>query len=109
MARMFMESGSLPTSFPAMKARPSVALMRQQRIRTVVVFPAPFGPKKPKTSPSFTWRLSPSMAVTSPNSLPKPTVSMNSIGFHSRFVDGMTPPTYLRDGEGLNQGLGRRP
>src|SRR6266568_8471554 len=36
-----------------MVTRPAVGRMRPTSIRIVVVFPAPFGPRKPKTSP---WR-----------------------------------------------------
>ena len=36
---------------PAIVAVPDVGAMRVPSVRTVVVFPAPFGPRKPKTSP----------------------------------------------------------
>jgi hypothetical protein len=38
---------------PSMKALPDVGAMRQQSILTVVVLPAPFGPRRPNTSPSL--------------------------------------------------------
>jgi hypothetical protein len=43
---------------------------------TVVVLPAPFGPRKPKTSPAFTDRSRPSIAVKSPNRLPNAVASI---------------------------------
>jgi hypothetical protein len=36
---------------PATVAEPEVGAIRVLRVRTVVVFPAPFGPRKPNTSP----------------------------------------------------------
>ena len=36
---------------PATVAEPEVGAMSVPSVRTVVVFPAPFGPRKPKTSP----------------------------------------------------------
>ena len=39
-------------------ARPDVGRMRSSRMRIVVVLPAPFGPRKPKISPSSTSRSS---------------------------------------------------
>jgi hypothetical protein len=41
--------------------------MSPASILIVVVLPAPFGPSRPKTSPSAIVRVSPSTAVTSPN------------------------------------------
>src|SRR3990172_6112255 len=53
--RMFWSS--LPTSQRPMKARPAVGPIRLVSMRTVVVLPAPFGPRKPNTSPSRTSRV----------------------------------------------------
>jgi hypothetical protein len=36
---------------PATVAEPEVGASRVPSVRTVVVFPAPFGPRKPNTSP----------------------------------------------------------
>ena len=47
-------------------ARPDVGRARPNRIRSVVVFPAPFGPRKPHTLPSGTVNESPSSAVVRP-------------------------------------------
>ena len=44
-------SESLKTSCPAIKARPEVAGIKLDKIRIVVLLPAPFGPRKPTISP----------------------------------------------------------
>src|SRR5881227_3024003 len=44
-------SNSRRTSWPQMVTDPAVGRMRPTSMRMVVVFPAPFGPRKPKTSP----------------------------------------------------------
>jgi hypothetical protein len=41
-------------SLPKMYTLPDVGLRRVVRILRVVVFPAPFGPRKPNTVPYFT-------------------------------------------------------
>jgi hypothetical protein len=45
-------------------------------ILMVVVLPAPFGPSKPKNSPSLTVNDMPSTAVSSPNRFTRPSTSM---------------------------------
>jgi drug/metabolite transporter (DMT)-like permease len=50
-----------------MLACPLVFPIKQHNIRTVVVFPAPFGPRKPKTSPLSTCNVTLSTAVKLPN------------------------------------------
>ena len=42
------------TSCPSTRAAPEVGISSVTSILIVVVFPAPFGPSKPKSSPSFT-------------------------------------------------------
>src|SRR2546425_7118493 len=56
---IFNESVSSPTSKFAILAAPLVFDIKQQSILTVVVFPAPLGPRNPKTSPSSTLRVTP--------------------------------------------------
>jgi hypothetical protein len=53
-------------SKPAISAVPSVGGMKPVRIRIVVVFPAPFGPRKPTTSPFSTLNETSSTATRSP-------------------------------------------
>ena len=48
-----------------MKARPAVGLVRVVRMPMVVDFPAPFGPKSPKTSPGRISKEIPSRATSS--------------------------------------------
>ena len=52
------------TSSPATVAVPESAWARVVRILTVVDFPAPLGPSRPKTVPAGTAKLSPSRART---------------------------------------------
>src|SRR5438477_3125287 len=54
---------------PATTADPDVGATSVPRVRTVVVFPAPFGPRKPKTSPEVTVKDTSSKAVRPPNRL----------------------------------------
>src|SRR6476620_2485857 len=63
-------SGSLTTSYPATVAVPAVGRSSVVSIRSVVVLPAPLGPRKPTTSPSATSRSTPSTARTSVFCLP---------------------------------------
>src|SRR4030088_2047411 len=53
-ARIFASSD--PSRCPATTAVPEVGAMSAHRSRSVVVLPAPFGPRNPKTSPSSTSR-----------------------------------------------------
>ena len=46
--------GSAWTSIPSMRTRPRVGRRRPDRMRIVVLFPAPFGPRKPKNRPRGT-------------------------------------------------------
>ena len=58
--------GSRVTSRPRTSARPRSGVKRVVRIRTAVVFPAPLGPRRPRTVPVGTSRDTPSRAWTSP-------------------------------------------
>jgi hypothetical protein len=48
---------------PASVTRPAVGGRKPVIIRIVVVFPAPFGPRKPRISPSATRKLTESTAA----------------------------------------------
>src|SRR3972149_10336765 len=61
-----MSSESLVESRPRTSALPEVGRIRSSRVRVVVVFPAPLGPRNPNTAPGVTTR-SPS---TMPRALP---------------------------------------
>src|SRR5215217_4085069 len=62
-------SRSLTTSWPATSARPFVGLASVHSMLIVVVLPAPLGPRKPKTSPASTSKLTPRTASKSSNLL----------------------------------------
>src|SRR5260370_177524 len=70
-------------SCPATAARPREGVSRVARRCTVVVLPAPFGPRKPKNSPSPTSRSKRSSARIGPKSFPNP-------------LPAMPPPPILR-------------
>jgi len=61
-----MASGWVRTSKPATVPEPSVGASRPQSMRMVVLFPAPFGPRKPKISPRAVSKLTWSTAVNLP-------------------------------------------
>src|SRR6056297_2572766 len=65
------ESASATMSKPATRARPPVGRSRVVSIRTVVDFPAPLGPRKPKISPGGICRSTPSTAFTALSPVPK--------------------------------------
>ena len=62
----FAVIGSARMSTPATRIVPEVGLRMPAIIRSVVVFPAPLGPRKPKSSPRGTIRSISSTAVKSP-------------------------------------------
>ena len=55
---------------PQTVADPDVGAMSVASVRTVVVLPAPLGPRKPKTSPRSISNDTSSNAMRSPNRLP---------------------------------------
>src|SRR2546428_1002850 len=59
-------SERLLTSYPSTLAWPPVGFRRHSRISTVVVFPAPFGPRKANTSPLVRLKDIPLTAMLSP-------------------------------------------
>jgi hypothetical protein len=62
---------------------PLVGRSRPAIIRMAVDFPAPFGLRKPVTTPGSTTKLSPSTAVLSPYRLVKPSISIMCAPFTS--------------------------
>ena len=54
---------------PATSAVPAVGATRVLNVRTVVVLPAPLGPRNPKTSPRRTLNETSSNATREPNCL----------------------------------------
>src|SRR3954471_2163492 len=65
-------SGLSKTSCEFTVAEPVLGEMKQVKIRIVVDLPAPFGPRKPTTSPRFTSKFTLSRARTTPNRLVSP-------------------------------------
>ena len=61
------EPRPVATSIPATVARPAECSSRPHNIRIVVVFPEPFGPRRPKTSPRSMRRVRSLTAVSAPN------------------------------------------
>ncbi len=59
--------GTWVMSFPFTTTLPDTGSIKPVRVRRVVVFPQPEGPRKVKNSPSFTWTLMLCRAVKSPN------------------------------------------
>ena len=53
-------------SFPATRAVPAVGASTVASMRRVVLFPAPFGPRRPKTSPCQQVKVIPSAATIFP-------------------------------------------
>src|SRR5262245_32381417 len=60
------------SGMPATVARPEVGVTIVPSVRTVVVLPAPFGPRNPNTSPYPTSNETSWNATRSPNRLPSP-------------------------------------
>src|SRR5204863_1214391 len=75
-------------------ARPEVARMRPTSSRIVVVLPAPFGPRYPRTSPGSTTRSSPDSAVVRPNDLESFSVLIadTAVALTCRIVANRTDP-----------------
>src|SRR5215469_17688956 len=63
-----------------MVAVPASDFTSPSRIRKVVVFPAPLGPRKPETVPPSTPKLRSSTARTGPKRLVSPRTSITAIG-----------------------------
>ena len=82
-------AGSRATSCPATVAVPDVGESRVPSIRIVVVLPAPFGPKRPKTSPSAISNETPRTASTPPGKVFRRS-RHSSIGTRGRVTSGRT-------------------
>ena len=69
-------------SMPRISIVPFVGVIRVVSSLIVVVFPAPFGPKKPKILPDFTERSIPSIAIIDPYDLESEFASIQDIKEH---------------------------
>src|ERR1700730_16738163 len=65
---------------PATTADPDVGVINVASKRTVVVLPAPFGPRKPNTSPAARLNDTSDTASRSPNCLVKCSTTSTSVG-----------------------------
>src|SRR5512134_2853579 len=85
-------------SWPRMRSVPPLTGETQPIIRIVELFPAPFGPRKPKASPRLTSRSIPSTATSSPKRFTSP---------RAWIIEpfSLTAPTYLRGSHGLSRRL----
>src|SRR2546425_867671 len=84
--RALIARGSRRTSMPNTSSRPAVTGDEQWIIFTVEVFPAPFGPRKPKHSPAWMANETPSTAVSLPYLFVRPPASMTGGMVRSRFA-----------------------
>src|SRR5260221_7261293 len=84
-----MAAASRATSRPPTDARPLVGVSSPERMRFVVDFPAPLGPRNPKISPLPTRRETRSTAVKAPNVLTRVSVSTA----HSVIAPPPAPPS----------------
>ena len=73
-------SRSVTTSCPATRASPEVGLASVQSMLIVVVLPAPFGPRKPNTSPTATSKFTPRTARTSSKFLTRSRTAIAGVG-----------------------------
>src|SRR5215217_7498139 len=94
-------AASATTSRPATRAVPASGSSRVARMRTVVVLPAPLGPRTPSTVPGATSRSTPSSARTAPKDFTRPLTWM--AGASPASVYGI-PGRYgaFRTGSGLD-------
>ena len=78
--------GCVATSWPATIAVPASARSSVERIRTVVVLPAPFGPSSANTEPASTRRSSPVRTGTSPNDFRSPVACRVYVIHHVYYI-----------------------
>ena len=74
---------------PATTAEPAVGAINVPSVRTVVVLPAPLGPRKPNTSPHPTLNETSARAVRSPKRLVNPSTVIASSPAAPRRGDGI--------------------
>src|SRR6476620_2268211 len=107
-----LASAGLPmTSTPPTSAEPDVGTTRVVSMPTVVVLPAPLGPRSPKISPSYTERSRPSTAVTPPGyTLRKPSVRITASDVVTRppVRRRLAPPPGGPDGSPVGMHFGDR-
>src|ERR1700730_6603002 len=96
-----------PAGWANRRAWPLVGRTRPSRTLTVVVLPAPFGPRKPNTSPGWTVRSSPWSATLRPYSLRRPTVSTAGVsGLPQAVGDALEVGGLQRAGQAVQVAVG---
>jgi hypothetical protein len=84
------------SGMPSTTAFPDVGASSVPRIRTVVVLPAPFGPRNPNTSPRVTLNDTSATAVRPPNVLVR-WLTSTAAGFReSRAADALIATSFVR-------------
>ncbi len=86
-SRAWTRARSRWLSRPNRRASPLVGRSRSSSVRIVVVLPAPFGPRKPKISPSCTVRLTSSMPARVAVALGEPVWSRSRSVIDSQLAD----------------------
>src|SRR5580698_9351177 len=86
-------SGSVATSCPPTRTSPESARIKVDRMRTIVVFPAPLGPSSEKIAPRATERSTSSSTVCSPNDFRTPPALIANT---SRLIDIASSLSSLR-------------
>src|SRR5574341_658506 len=104
----FAAIGSAAMSIPPMRIEPAVGRRIPAIILSVVVLPAPLGPRKPNSSPAGTSRSMPFTAARSPYFLDSPRSSIMSLGFSSRPFAQWTARAPVLEGELVGGALQRR-
>src|SRR5215468_3847608 len=86
-------AGAARYSRPLTRTRPVVGSSRPAIIRIVVDLPAPFGPRKPVTTPGWTTKSSPATASFSPYRLLRFSTSIIACSLIGNAGNSGTPPT----------------
>src|SRR5258708_6398447 len=84
----------MPRINDRISAEPAEAGRKPVRMRMVVVFPAPLGPRKPRISPSFTEKFRPSIATRSRYLLVRfltSIIAIHQLPFEIHFLFGRQP------------------
>src|SRR5690242_16218896 len=97
--------GSSAMSWPAMRTRPELAPRKPARMRSVVLFPAPFGPRNPTTSPLSTRNDTSLTASNGPYDFDRCSTSIMTAPLS---LVRISPPGNLAPLQGLHRGSDQR-
>ena len=93
--RFITGHGWIATSVSKRRTRPLVGRTSPRIMPTVVLLPAPFGPRKLNTSRSYTRRFISATAVTGPYSFHKPSVRRISVATNNSFAASRSSPVLI--------------